>query len=131
MTIGQVARATGVSPSAIRYYEAAGIIPSPARRGGVRQYEPEIIDELKAMRFFRASGIPIRSLASMAKHIRGSRAGREVWVSVLQARITELDSWMREAETTRRTLERAIECRCECKREDCAVLQAADAMTED
>jgi len=128
MTIGQVARATGISASAIRYYEAAGIIPPPPRRSGVRQYNTDVIDELKALRFYRASGIPIRDLASIARHMRGSKARREAWVSALQTRITALDSWMRKAEIIRRKLERAVGCRCNGNREACAVIQAADSI---
>ena len=36
--IGQVAKMTGASCKAIRYYEAAGVIPKPQRRGNYRVY---------------------------------------------------------------------------------------------
>lgn len=36
--IGQVAKLTGASVKAIRYYESAGLIPKPARRGKYRVY---------------------------------------------------------------------------------------------
>lgn len=36
--IGQVAKMTGASSKAIRYYESAGLIPKPARRGNYRIY---------------------------------------------------------------------------------------------
>ncbi len=39
MTIGQLARATGVTPKTIRYYEQVGILPVPRRsETGYRQY---------------------------------------------------------------------------------------------
>ena len=98
MTIGQVAKAAGLSTSAIRYYEAAGIIPRPARKSGQRSYDPAMVDELKALRFYRASGIPIRGLVSIARHIRGSGARREAWVSMLKTRIAGLELEMRQAE---------------------------------
>ena len=39
LTIGQLARQFGLNPSAIRYYERAGILPPPERLG-------EMIDAL-------------------------------------------------------------------------------------
>ena len=127
MRIGEVAQAAGVSASTIRYYEAAGIMPQPLRKNGIRYYEAGSVDELKILRFYRTSGIPIRRLASISKLQRGTAARRDVWVDVLRARIVDLDSWIQDAERTRGMLERAIACRCDGRREDCVVLQAAEA----
>jgi DNA-binding transcriptional MerR regulator len=130
MRIGEVAQAAGVSTSTIRYYEAAGIMPLPVRRNGARYYDADAIDELRILRFYRASGIPIRRLASISKLQRGTSARRDVWIDVLRARIVDLESWIQEAERTRGMLERAIECRCDGRRDDCVVLQAAEAQAK-
>jgi len=127
MRIGEVARAAGVSPSAIRYYEAVGIMPPPTRRNGRRYYESQAVDELIVLRFYRTAGIPIRGLASIVKHRPGTTARRDVWVDVLNARIVDLDSWIEKAEQTRAVLEQSKACRCNGKRDDCTVLQAANA----
>jgi MerR family redox-sensitive transcriptional activator SoxR len=127
MTIGKVAKATGVPASAIRYYESIGIIPKPPRKNGVRQYGPDAIDELRALRFYRASGIPIRGLAA----IRSTREMKDryaVWTDVLRARINDLDAWMLEAGRTKDLLEQVIDCRCNGKRERCKVTRIANAM---
>ncbi len=44
MKIGELARATGLSPKTIRFYEAEGLIPDPPRTGsGYRAYaEPDV-----------------------------------------------------------------------------------------
>jgi MerR-like DNA binding protein len=39
LSIGQVAKRTGLRTSALRYYEEAGILPSPARINRRRVYE--------------------------------------------------------------------------------------------
>ena len=127
MKIGEVARAAGVSTSAIRYYEAVGIMPPPMRRNGVRYYEAQAVDELKVLRFYRTAGIPIRELASIAKHRPGTGARRDVWVDVLHARIVDLDSRIEKAQRTRALLEQSIACRCEGRRDVCTVLQAVNA----
>jgi len=127
MKIGDVARAAGVSPSTIRYYEAVGIMPPAMRKNGVRYYGADAVDELKILRFYRTAGIPIRGLASIVKHKPGTRARRDVWVDVLNARMVDLDSWIKNAERTRAMLEESIECRCNGRRDNCTVLQAANA----
>ena len=127
MRIGEVAQAAGVSTSTIRYYEAVGIMPPPMRKSGIRYYEDDAVDELRILRFYRSSGIPIRRLASISKLQRGTAARRDVWIDVLKARIVDLESWIHEAERTRGMLERAIECRCDGRRDDCVVLQASEA----
>ena len=124
MTIGQVAKAAGIPQSAIRYYESIGIIPKPQRKNGVRQYGSDALDELKALRFYRASGIPIRGLAAIASQSRGTKA--RVWGEVLRARINDLDAWILEAEQTKRLLEQVITCRCDGVLEKCEALRAAD-----
>ncbi len=48
MTIGQLARRAGVRPSAIRYYEAHGILHPPSRSSNAyRLYRPEAITRLR------------------------------------------------------------------------------------
>ena len=40
MSIGELARRAGIRASAIRYYESIGLMPSPIRSSGRRQYDP-------------------------------------------------------------------------------------------
>ncbi len=128
MTIGQVAAATGIPPSSIRYYEATGIIPKAPRKNGVRQYGPEAVDELKALRLYRTTGISIRGLKAIGAQPRGTGARAAVWAEVLRARIDDLDAGVREAQRTRDLLEQVIACRCKGSRERCTVMRAADAL---
>ena len=128
MTIGHIAKATGIPASSIRYYEATGIIPNVPRKNGVRQYGPEAVDELKALRLYRATGIPIRGLRAIGTQPRGTSARAAVWAEVLRARIDDLDARMRDAKKMKDLLEQVIACRCHGKRERCTVMRAADAL---
>jgi predicted site-specific integrase-resolvase len=42
LTIGELAKRTGVATSALRYYEEFGLIPAPARTSGQRRYPEDI-----------------------------------------------------------------------------------------
>lgn len=47
MTIGQLARRAGIRPSAIRYYEAHGVLHPPTRSSNAyRLYGPEAVSLL-------------------------------------------------------------------------------------
>ena len=50
MTIGEVAKRSGLQTSAIRYYERAGLLPKPARLGGQRRYDRSILRALAVLR---------------------------------------------------------------------------------
>ncbi|MDT7858096.1 MerR family DNA-binding protein [Rubrivirga sp. S365] len=51
LTRSALARAVGVAPSAVRYYERVGVLPEPARTAkGYRVYGPEDVDRLRFVR---------------------------------------------------------------------------------
>src|SRR5260370_32895171 len=56
LTIGAVARLTGRSPSAIRYYEQIGLLPEPARAGGRRRYDPATVRTLAGIETGQRAG---------------------------------------------------------------------------
>src|SRR5437899_6943057 len=60
MNIGAVSRLTGLSAKAIRFYEAAGLIP-PARRNesGYRRYSEHDLRRLRLLRQLRLLGLPL------------------------------------------------------------------------
>ena len=46
MGIGAVASRAGVRPSALRYYERIGLLPTPERENGQRRYDGEVLREV-------------------------------------------------------------------------------------
>lgn len=110
MTIGQVAKKSGLNPSAIRYYEASGILPSPARLSGRRVYGSEVLPLLAWVRFLRNTGFSIGEVRSLSgpRDIRFSAAMRQL----AQAKIAELEALAAQANAMRRLLRKALRCRC-------------------
>jgi DNA-binding transcriptional MerR regulator len=63
LTIGLVARQVGVQPSAIRYYEAQGILRRPDRRpNGYRVYTNDAVKLLLFVRRAQALGITLKEI---------------------------------------------------------------------
>lgn len=66
MRIGELGRATGVDTETIRYYEKAGLLPSPARHdNGYRAYGPEHVERLAFIRHCRALDIGLADIARL------------------------------------------------------------------
>jgi len=72
LQIGQVARKTGLSIDAIRFYEKAGVVPRPARtQGGYRLYQESEVADLEFIRRAQQLGFSlneIRELFSVQRH---------------------------------------------------------------
>lgn len=66
LSIGQLGRLMGLRPSAIRYYEASGLIPAPARRSGQRFYDRETIDRLRTIMVARELGFSIGEIKHLS-----------------------------------------------------------------
>lgn len=60
MRIGELAKATAVDVETIRYYERAGLLPSPERGdNGYRRYESDHLERLAFIRHCRALDMPL------------------------------------------------------------------------
>lgn len=46
LTIGEVARRSGVAATTLRYYEQIGLLPAPTRLGGQRRYDEAVLSRL-------------------------------------------------------------------------------------
>src|SRR3954468_23040807 len=56
LTIGQVAQRSGVAPSALRFYEAEGLIASVRTDGNQRRFERAVLRRVAVIQAGRAAG---------------------------------------------------------------------------
>ena len=111
LSIGEVARRVGIRPSAIRYYESAGILPAPARVNGRRRYDPDVLHLLRAIGIAKQTGL---SVAELRELFGGSRdeAPSAVWEELARRKLVEVDALIERANTMKALLEFGLRCGC-------------------
>jgi len=66
VTIGRLARASGVKVTTIRYYESIGLIDPPDRsEGGQRLYGAEAVERMRFIRHARDLGFPLEAIREL------------------------------------------------------------------
>jgi DNA-binding transcriptional MerR regulator len=104
MSIGELARATGVKEVTIRYYEQIGLMPAPPRtEGNHRVYHAEHLDRLRFIRRLRELGFTLEEVRGLVRlsseknqpcdevdritreHLAPSRANCEICASSLRS----------------------------------------------
>ncbi|MEU6488426.1 MerR family transcriptional regulator [Streptomyces sp. NPDC046887] len=117
LDITEVARRTGVAPSALRYYERLGLLEPAGRRGQRRTYAPSAIDRIALILNARATGF---SLTELAEVLAGDPERARARVA---GKIQELDDRMAALRQVRDRLAHALTCPSDAILE-CAEFQA-------
>lgn len=118
LSITEVASATGLRPSALRYYEDAGLIVSAARVGGKRHYAPRVLQRLKFIALCQDTGFGIAEIRTFLSEHSGAP---ESWRAFASAKLTELDERIATATRMRALLVESLTCGCSGP-DDCAML---------
>ena len=123
LTIGELARQTGLRPSALRFYEQLGLLRPIARVGGQRRYDPSAVQQLAVLALLQETGFALAELAELAADPATARAR---WRPLAQAKLAELDAQIRQATAAKQLLEDALACDCPHPAQ-CERVQAAGA----
>lgn len=111
LTIGQLARTTGVPAKTIRYYEQVGVLPPPARTSaGYRQYARRGVYRLLFVRRARALGLSLQHLKTLAAALDGGPRGavRSRLLEVVRAQLSAVHAQRAELQRQARQLERVL-----------------------
>ncbi len=104
-TVGQVARAAGVSAKAVRLYEARGLLPVVARNAaGYRVFEASDVDTVRFIRRVRSLGLGLDAAAEILATHRSGQVPCGRTGQLLEHRIAEIDHTLRELRELRATL---------------------------
>ncbi|MGH9001363.1 MAG: heavy metal-responsive transcriptional regulator [Acidimicrobiia bacterium] len=110
MTVGEVARRAGVSPKAVRLYEARGILPPVERtESGYRTYSDDDVEVLNFVRRARALGLRLEEIRRILDLQRQGAQPCGTVVQLLQGHLREIDRTMADLRALRKDLVRALD----------------------
>lgn len=130
LTVGEVAARSGVAASAIRYYEAEGLIRSRRTPGNQRRYSRAVLRRVAVIKVAQRAGIPLASIREALATLPDGRTPTAAdwrrlsaqWQAELEDRITRLTR-------LRDQLEGCIGCGC-LSLEICPLRNPGDALAD-
>ena len=125
MKIGELARLTETRVETIRFYEAEGLLPAPARTAGnYRIYEIEHLNRLSFIRRSRDLGFrldQVRSLLRLADDLSGSCAEVD---RIATENVEEVDRKIADLQALRTELVHRLEACCSTTIANCRIIEA-------
>ena len=99
LTIGEVAKRSGVAASALRFYEQRGLITSVRAGSGHRRFPRPVLRRIAFIVFAQRVGLTLEEIGSELARLPGDRAPTRrdwsrlsrQWSSRIDQRITELE----------------------------------------
>ncbi|MCL1594383.1 MAG: redox-sensitive transcriptional activator SoxR [Actinomycetia bacterium] len=130
LTIGEVARRSGVATSALRYYEDRGLIASERTGGNQRRYQRSVLRTVSVIKAAQQVGVSLDEIATALEGLPGGRSPTKAdWSKLADGWRSSLDSRIQELEALRDDLSDCIGCGCLSLR-SCALFNPADQAGE-
>jgi MerR family transcriptional regulator, redox-sensitive transcriptional activator SoxR len=113
LTIGDLASRSGVAPSALRYYEALGLISAERSTGNQRKYARHMLRRVAFVRAGRQLGLSLAEIRdALATLPEGKAPTRADWTRAARTWQARLDEKIAELERIRSSLTDCIGCGC-------------------
>jgi MerR family transcriptional regulator, redox-sensitive transcriptional activator SoxR len=113
LTIGQLAERSGLTTSAIRFYESRGLIASERTTGNQRRYQQATLRRLGFIRAAQRVGLSLDEIAeALATLPEGRTPTRRDWQRLSRAWRERLDEQVERIERLRDQLDGCIGCGC-------------------
>jgi len=113
LSIGQLSDRTGLSVSAIRFYETKGLVAPMRNAGGQRRFHRSDIRRLSFVMIAQQLGLPIREIVSALAGLPQGRAPTQKdWTKISKKVRDELDQRINALIRTRENLDGCIGCGC-------------------
>jgi MerR family redox-sensitive transcriptional activator SoxR len=126
LTIGELSTRSGVSQSALRFYEREGLISAWRTDGNQRRYASVTLRRVALVQAGRAAGIPLERIrAALDKLPAGKTPTKRDWERLSRSWARELDERIATLESVRDRLTTCIGCGCLSLR-TCTLLNPGD-----
>ena len=119
--ISEVARKVGLKPSALRYYEHAGILPPPPRVHGRRRYDPDVLTRLAIIQLAQQAGFKLSEIRTLFEGFTEGATPSARWRDLAETKLPEVGELIRRAQAMRSLLEEGLRCDC-LTLEDCELV---------
>ena len=96
LSVGDVARRSGLAVSALHFYETEGLIRSHRTAGHQRRYDREVLRRVAIIKVAQRAGIPLKTI-------------REAFKALPQERTPTVADWTRLSSAWKQELERRID----------------------
>jgi MerR family redox-sensitive transcriptional activator SoxR len=112
LTIGQLARRCGLNTSAIRYYEANGVLPEPIRVSGQRRYGPDAIRRLEVLDVAKRAGFSLDDARVLLQSAEAGTPAFEALRELAAHKLPDVEALINRAQAMRAWLLTATDCSC-------------------
>jgi MerR family transcriptional regulator, redox-sensitive transcriptional activator SoxR len=130
LTIGQVAKRSGIAASALRFYESKGLIISARNAGGQRRYPRDVLRRVAVIKTAQQLGIPLAEIAATLSSLPKRRTPTtEDWRGLSSSWKADLSRRIERLILLRDQLNECIGCGCLSM--ECCPLQNPDDQAAD
>ncbi len=130
LSVGEVARRSGVAVSALHFYERKGLIGSLRTAGNQRRYSRDVLRRLAVIRVAQRVGMPLEAVAkAFAALPENTTPTKAEWARMSAVWKDELDERIRELHLLRDQLTDCIGCGC-LSLKKCRLANPGDALGE-
>lgn len=131
LSVGDVARRSGLAVSAIHFYERKGLIAADRTGGNQRRYGRDVLRRLALIRAAQEVGLPLSEVAEALQALPAGRTPTPAdWRRIATGWAERLDARIRLLQRLRHDLDGCIGCGC-LSMKRCNVVNPADALAKE
>jgi MerR family redox-sensitive transcriptional activator SoxR len=113
LSVGELARRSGVAVSALHFYEAKGLITSNRNAGNQRRYPRETLRRVAVIKVAQRVGIPLAEIAGALSELpQGRNPTAADWAGLSARWREDLDQRIAKLQMLRDQLDGCIGCGC-------------------
>jgi len=131
LSVGDVAKRSGLAVSAIHFYEAKGLISSRRNNGNHRRYARGVLRKLAVIKVAQRVGIPLKEIKEAMQALENDRTvTAKDWSDLAERWQDDLNQRIEQLIRMRDTIGYCIGCGC-LSVDDCELMNPQDKLADD
>ncbi len=133
LTIGEIAKRSGIGIETVRFYERKGLIAEPPRTdSGYRQYPEEVVGRIRFIRRAKELGFALKEISELLSlRVDPNTTCADVREQT-ELKIADVEEKIRALQTIKTALEKlAVSCTGSGPTSECPILEALDSQEND